>query len=124
MENGNNTSCFIKQVVATRYIAPAQEPEASCNPTATPAQIEIDGVTPEYNNGFVNFATGTASSRVEGANLAFTVYAQNDTCAPYKAEAQTFMAYIDVINPTTGLVFGTRQVYIIVPGYSEHSQVN
>lgn len=124
MENGNNTSCFIKQVVATRYIAPAQEPEASCNPTATPAQIEIDGVTPEYNNGFINFATGTASSRVEGANLAFTVYAQNDTCAPYKAEAQTFMAYIDVINPTTGLVFGTRQVYIIVPGYSEHSQVN
>jgi hypothetical protein len=67
---------------------------------------------------------GTSDPNREGAKLHFTVYAQNDNCVPATEEAQIFRAYIDVINPTTGLVFGKRQVSIIVPGEINHDQIN
>ena len=107
-----DTSCFIKQVVATAYVAPPADPEKTCNPVAEPTKV--GGST--YNNGFKNFAPGTSSVNKEGARLHFTVYAQNDNCVKPIEEAQTFTAYINVVNPTTGLVFGRRQVSIIVPG--------
>lgn len=115
-----DTSCFIKQVTATAYIAPPNEPEKSCNPVAEPTSV--NGAN--YLNGFENFAPGTSDPNREGAKLHFTVYAQNDNCVPATEEAQIFRAYIDVINPTTGLVFGKRQVSIIVPGEINHDQIN
>ena len=105
------TSCFIKRVVATEYLPPPQEPEKSCNPQATPKKL--DGS--DYDNGFENFAPGTANPDIDGARLHFTVIAQNDDCVEPTDEPQVFRAYIDVVNPTTGLVFGRRQVSIIVP---------
>lgn len=113
------TECFIKQVVATEYIAPPEEPEKSCNPVAVPTSV--GGAT--YQNGFSNFAPGTSSVGKTGAQLTFTVIAQNDSCVEATDKAQVFTAYIDVVNPTTGLSFGRRQVSIIVPA-SQGNQVN
>lgn len=93
-------------------LPPPNEPEKSCNPKATPTKV--GGAS--YNNGFANFAPGTSSVNKEGARLHFTVYAENDNCVEPIEEAQTFTAFINVVNPTTGLVFGRRQVSIIVPG--------
>lgn len=115
-----DTSCFIKQVEAIQYIAPPAEPEASCNPTAVPTAV--DGAS--YNNGFKNFAPGTASNDVKGAQLEFVVKAQNDNCVEPTDKAQVFEATIDVVNPTTGLSFGARKVSIIVPAGSSKPNVN
>ena len=106
-----DTSCFLKQVVATSYIAPPNEPEHSCNPVAIPTAVNGSS----YNNGFTNFAPGTSSVDKKGAELHFTVYAQNDNCIEPSSEAQVFTAYIEVYDPTTGLSFGERKVSIIVP---------
>ncbi len=105
------TACFIKRVEAAAYLPPPAEPERSCNPTAVPGKL--DGA--DYDNGFANFAPGTADPDKDGARLHFKVVAQNADCVKPTAKAQIFKAYIDVINPTTGLVFGRRQVSIIVP---------
>ena len=124
-ENGNevavDTSCFIKQVNAVQYIAPPNEPEHSCNPVAIKNKIGDS----EFDNGFTNFAPGTSNvydpnkpegpGNKRGAQLEFQVVAQNFDCVPETEEVQVFKAYIDVIDPTTGLVFGTREVSIIVP---------
>ena len=109
--SSKTTACFIKRVVATKYLPPPQEPEKSCNPTALPKKL--NGA--DYDNGFENFAPGTANPNVDGARLHFTVVAQNDDCVEPTDQFQIFKAYIDVINPTTGLVFGRRQVSILVP---------
>lgn len=106
-----DTSCFIKQVVATTYVPPPYDPEKSCNPVAIPTAVK--GAS--YNNGFKNFAPGTSSITRKGAELHFTVIAQNDNCVAPKNEAQVFTAYIDVYDPTTGVSFGERKVSIIVP---------
>ena len=106
-----DTSCFVKQVVASKYIAPPNEPEHSCNPVAIPNSVGGAG----YNNGFTNFAPGTSSADKKGAELHFTVYAQNDNCIEAANESQVFTAYIEVYDPTTGLSFGERKVSIIVP---------
>ncbi len=107
-----DTSCFIQKVEAKNYIAPPEWPESECNPKATP---QVVGES-EYNNGFSNFAPGTSNPEIrEGAKLEFQVVAQNFDCVPQTEEVQVFKAYIDVVNPTTGLVFGTREVSIIVP---------
>ncbi len=106
-----DTSCFIKQVAATEYVAPPMEPEHSCNPTALPTEVANAG----YNNGFENFAPGTSSADVKGAELHYTVIAQNDNCVEPTDVAQVFTAYIDVYDPTTGVSFGERKVSIIVP---------
>jgi hypothetical protein len=127
----HDTSCFIKGVVAfndvdeagnavtdkngkaiTGYVAPPQEPEASCNPIAQP--MAFDGAA--YNNGYSNFAIGTSSSAKAGAQLNFIVKAQNDICAKPTEQAQVFQAHIDVIDPKTGMIFGTQRVSIVVPG--------
>ena len=105
------TACFIKRVEAAAYLPPPAEPERSCNPTAVPGKL--DGA--DYDNGFANFAPGTADPAKDGARLHFKVIAQNADCVKPTDKAQIFKAYIDVINPTTGLVFGRRQVSIIVP---------
>ncbi len=112
--SSHDTSCFIKRVeaLADGYVAPPQEPETSCNPVAQPAEFEHVG----YHNGYSNFAPGTSSSTRPGASLNFAVVAENDICVKPKSEAQVFKAYIDVIDPTTQMVFGTHQVSIIVPG--------
>ena len=109
--SSKTAACFIKRVVATKYLPPPQEPEKSCNPTALPKKL--NGA--DYDNGFENFAPGTANPNVDGARLHFTVVAQNDDCVEPTDQFQIFKAYIDVINPTTGLVFGRRQVSILVP---------
>lgn len=115
-----DTSCFIQQVVATTYIPPVQEPEHSCNPEAVPTVI---GDSP-YNNGFKNFAPGTSSKSRKGAELHFTVNAQNADCVEGISESQVFSAYIDVYNPTTGLSFGERKVSIIVPPAEAEGAIN
>ncbi len=114
-----DTSCFIKQVVATTYVPPPQEPEKSCNPVAIPTKVDDSS----YENGFENFAPGTSNASKKGAELHFTVVAQNDNCVAQTAEAQFFTAYIEVYDPTTGVSFGERKVSIIVPGGTS-SQVN
>ncbi|MBO4351677.1 MAG: hypothetical protein J6A01_12145 [Proteobacteria bacterium] len=124
-DNGNpvevDTSCFIQKVSAVQYIAPPNEPEHSCNPVAEKNKIGDS----EFENGFTNFAPGTSNvydpekpdspGNKKGAQLEFQVVAQNYDCVPETEEVQVFKAYIDVVNPTTGLVFGTREVSIIVP---------
>ncbi len=114
-----DTSCFIKRVEAfdTGYVAPPQEPEASCNPKAVPAQFNGS----LYNNGYKNFATGTSSADKPGAQLNFRVVAQNDVCVQPKEQAQVFTAHIDIIDPVTGVNYGSREVSIIVPGVKASS---
>ena len=106
--------------MATTYVAPPQEPEKSCTPAAVPTKI--DGSS--YNNGFTNFAPGRTRTDQQGSQLHFQVIAQNDTCIEQTNTAQIFKAYIDVINPTTNIVFDTREVSIIVPAKLENSGVN
>jgi cysteine-rich repeat protein len=108
-----DTACFIKRVEALSFVAPPLEPEASCTPTATPASFQGAG----YNNGFANFATGTSSASRPGAQLQFTVHAQNDTCQAPSTEAYVYTAYIDVVDQTTGSTLDTQTVTIIVPPY-------
>ena len=125
-DNRVDTTCFIKKVVASEYVPPCQEPEASCNPPAIAAKVNAA----DYNDGFKNFAPGTSSQDRPGAQLKFEVYAQNHNdatgkpCVEQTDSVQQFNAYNDVVNPVTGLVFGTRQVSIIVPGKVEHTSVN
>ena len=76
-----------------------------------------------YENGFENFAPGTSNASKKGAELHFTVIAQNDNCVAQTADAQFFTAYIEVYDPTTGVSFGERKVSIIVPG-GPSSQIN
>ena len=117
LPNGKNTACFIDKIVATQYVAPPQEPEKSCNPLATPAKIKSGS----YNDGFRNFATGTSSATRAGAQLKFQVYASNNNCYKPGTETQVFTAHIDVYNPTTGLLFDTQDVAIVVPGIPEQA---
>ncbi len=120
-----DTSCFIQKVVASKYNPPCAEPEKSCNPEAVPAMVSAT----DYNDGFTNFAPGT-SNELSGAELEFTVYAKNynqntnASCVEQTEDPQIFTAYIDVVNPATGLLFGTREVKIIVPGKLEGLQVD
>ncbi len=118
-----DTSCFIKSVEAfvekgsddnklKGYVAPPQEPEASCNPVAAPAKFNGS----EYNNGYTNFAIGTSSTEKEGSQLNFTVTAINDVCVKPTEQMQVFEAYIELIEPKTGMSFGKRTVSIVVPG--------
>ncbi len=109
--NGQNTTCFIDKIEAKAYIKPTAEPEASCNPTATP--YRYNGAS--YNNAFKDFATGTSNANKVGAKLQFTVYAKNNGCFKQDYDAHVFEAYIEVINPTTGLLFDTQKVSILVP---------
>ncbi|MBU1243266.1 hypothetical protein KJ612_08700, partial [Myxococcota bacterium] len=106
-----DTSCFIKRVVATQYIAPPQEPEASCNPVATPAAF--GGAS--YNNGFTNFASGTSSSSRPGSQLVFDVVAENINCAPPSTITNTYLVYIDVFDQVTGTLLDTQIAFILVP---------
>ncbi len=106
-----DTSCFIKRVVAHQYLPPPQEPEASCNPVATPASF--NGAP--YNNGFANFAAGTSSSSRPGARLVFDVVAENINCAPPSTETRTYLVYIDVVDQITGTVLDTQVAFILVP---------
>ena len=115
-----DTSCFIKQVVASQYVAPPYEPEHSCNPVAIPTAVGNSN----YDNGFKNFAPGTSNAGVKGAELHFTVIAQNDSCVAPTNEAQVFTAYIEVYDPTTGVSFGERKVSIIVPAAGNGVIVN
>ncbi len=114
------TECFIKRVEALEYLAPSNEPEKSCNPKAVPAKVDKNK---SYNDGFTNFATGTSSASKPGAQLTFTVVAQNDTCVEQTSEAQVFEATIRVINPDTGLIFDDQKVSIIVPAKVESTEV-
>lgn len=115
-----DTSCFIKKVVASQYVAPPNEPEHSCNPAAVPTSV----AGADYNNGFKNFAPGTSNANVKGAELHFTVLAQNDSCVEPINEAQVFTAYIEVYDPTTGVSFGERKVSIIVPAIGSGPNIN
>ena len=123
-----DTSCFIKRVEAVQYYPPEKEPAKSCNPVAEKSKVEIGGIAPtDYDNGFSNFAPGTSQVGEVGAKLEFKVVAQNlkpdgsGPCVEATNEAQIFSAFIDVINPTTGLVFGTREVSIVVPAAQEQN---
>lgn len=125
-----DTSCFIQRVeafetytttdgrVVKGYVEPPQEPEASCNPIAQPDKF--NGMT--YNNGYSNFAIGTSSSDKPGSQLNFRVVAQNN-CVPATETTRVFNAYIDIIDPTTGLNFGTQEVSIVVPGEKQQSTI-
>jgi len=106
-----DTSCFIKRVVAHQYIAPPQEPEASCTPVASPASF---GGVP-YNNGFTNFASGTSSSSRPGSQLVFDVIAENINCAPPSTTTNTYLVYIDVFDQLTGTLLDTQIAFILVP---------
>ena len=105
-----DTSLFIKKVEALEYIAPPEEPEHSCAPTAVPAAFNGS----LYNNGFSNFSTGTASPAKEGSTLKFTVIAKNDFYEP-KEEAKAFTARINIVDAKTGAVLDIQDVTIIVP---------
>ncbi len=105
-----DTSRFIKRVEALNYIAPSEEPEHSCAPTATPATF--NGAS--YHNGFQNFSTATSSSAKPGSKLTFTVVAQNDFYKP-EEHAKVFTARINILDAKTHTVLDTQNVTIIVP---------
>jgi hypothetical protein len=105
-----DTSLFLNRVEALAYVAPPVEPEASCNPTPVPAQFNASA----YNNGYVNFAVGSSSAAQQGAQLQFTVAAQNTTVTETESP-QLFTTFIDIIDDTTGTVLDTQSVLIIVP---------
>jgi hypothetical protein len=110
---GKNTSCFIDRVEAISYEPPPQEPEKSCSPVATRKDFAGKG----YNDGFTNFATGTAKPDRASSTLKFEVSAKNNDCyVPDSIEAKLFKAVIEVYDPVTGQVFDTQNVAIIVPG--------
>lgn len=128
----NDTSCFIKRVEAFEklinkegeevlgYVSPGQEPEASCNPTASATSFD----EAEYLNGYTNFAIGTSSKDKVGAKLNFHIIAQNDVCVKPTEQAQVFEAYIELYEPKTGMSFGERKVSIVVPGEKSTIIVN
>ena len=111
MDNGKDTSCFIDYVEAYEYVAPTAAYEASCVPAAAPAMIQSES----YNDGFKNFAIGSTANN-QGAKLRFKVHAKNDGCYDSGKETKAFLAYIDVYDPITGLVFDTQHVTVTVPG--------
>jgi hypothetical protein len=123
LSGGKTTACFIDRIEAKEYIPPKNEPEKTCNPIAVKDKVKDlgTGTKPSYYNGFTNFAPGTSRVGVEGANLTFTVYAKNNDCVKQTTTTQVFKAYIDVVNPTTGLLFGTQMVSIVVPPITEGS---
>lgn len=106
-----DTSCFIQRVEALNYIAPPDEPEASCTPAAYAAKFN----TTTYNDGFMNFATGTSSSTQQGSQLTFRVDAENYNCVPPSSETQIYQAYIDLYDQVTGTLLDTQEVVIVVP---------
>jgi len=106
-----DTSCFIKRVVATQYIAPPAPPESTCTPVATPASF--NGAP--YNNGFSNFASGTSSASRPGSQLVFDVIAENINCAPPSTTTNTYLVYIDVFDQVTGTLLDTQIAFILVP---------
>lgn len=110
-ETSVDTSCFIEKVEATNYVAPPQEPEASCTPTATPH--DFDGLG--YANGFINFAAGTSSASRPGSALYFSVRVSNWNCTPPSNTASVYFAYIDIVDQLTGTVLDTQEVSILVP---------
>ena len=112
-KTGIDTSCFIKSVMALDdgYLPPPQDPEKECNPKAIPANF----YKTDYADGYTNFAIGTSNSARPGAELNFTVTAQNDTCVESTENPQIFEAYIELIDPKTGMSFGERKVSIVVP---------
>lgn len=107
-----NTQCFLEKVEAKSYIAPPLEPEKSCNPVATPARFAAS-----YNDGFKNFATGTASTARESAQLTFDVNARWSACATgglkQTSQGQIFEAYIQLYDQTTGVTLGKPRVVAI-----------
>ena len=107
-----DTSCFINAVESLLYRAPPAEPEMSCNPIAIPAMLNGEAL---FNNGFSGFAPGTSSTLRPGAELDFTLRAQNDGCVLSGTEAQLFDVFIDVVDETTGAVLDTQRVTILVP---------
>ena len=111
MDNGKDTSCFIDYIEAYEYVAPTAAYEASCVPAAAPAMIQSES----YNDGFKNFAIGSTANN-QGAKLRFKVHAKNDGCYESSKETKAFLAYIDVYDPITGLVFDTQHVTVTVPG--------
>ncbi len=105
-----DTSKFLKKVEALEYVAPPNEPEHSCAPTATPATFNSSA----YNNGFKNFSTGTASPSRPGSTLRFTVIAKNDFYEP-EERAQAFKAHINIVDAKTKSILDVQDVTIIVP---------
>lgn len=108
-----DTSQFLTRIVSITpddSFKPPLEEERSCCPVPTPAQF----VATTYDDGFTGFATCTSSATQEGAKLFFTVYARN-THVPETDAPQMFIAYIDIIDDTTGAILDTQEVVIIVP---------
>lgn len=115
LPNGKDTSCFVKKIIALDYLPPDEEPERSCNPVAQATAFEVNGSTPDYNNGFANFATGTGNAEVKGSKLTFTVEAHNPDCIKVTNKAEPYFATIEVFDPVTGTLLDTQRVMIIVP---------
>jgi hypothetical protein len=108
-----DTSLFLQRVEANTpddSFKPPAEPERSCTP------VPMDGAfyATTYNDGFYGFAVGSSNVAQEGAKLFFTVVAQNDFL-PHQSAPQLFVAYIDIVDDTTGSVLDTQEVVIIVP---------
>ncbi len=110
-----DTSCFLPRLEAVSFTPPPMEPEMTCTPTATPADLTGIG----YNNGFRNFATGTSGSR-PGSVLNFNIVAQNDdgtgvACVPPTDAPQVFTVFIDIVDQTTDTVLDTLEAQVVVP---------
>ncbi len=110
-----DTSCFLPRLEAVSFTPPPAEPEMTCTPTATPADLTGIG----YNNGFRNFATGTSGSR-PGSVLNFNIVAQNDdgtgvACVPPTDTPQVFTVFIDIVDQTTDTVLDTLEAQVVVP---------
>lgn len=120
-DDDKTTACFIKRIEAVSYEPPANSVVSEClkNNQTTKKDFSGNG----YDDGFENFAVGAALPSSPKSKLTFNVVAQNDNCVKKSTEARSFNARIQVIDPTTNMVFAEHEVSIIVPGTAQE-QIN
>ena len=120
-DDDKTTACFIKRIEAVSYEPPANSVVSECLKNNQIAKKDFSGKG--YDDGFENFAVGAALPDSPKSKLTFNVVAQNDNCVKKSTEARSFTARIQVIDPTTNMVFAEHEVSIIVPG-TPKDQIN
>lgn len=109
-----DTSCFIEKVEALSFTPPDNAVVSDCLKKIPTQLAKFNGS--DYDNGFTNFAVGTALSTGARSQLQFNVIARNNDCVKPDVQGRSYKATIQVYDPVTDLVFAEHEVAIIVPG--------
>ena len=113
-DDDKTTACFIKRIEAVSYEPPANSVVSECLANIHTAKKDFSGNG--YNDGFENFAVGVAMPESPKSKLTFNVVVQNNNCVKKSTETRSFTAKIQVVAPTTNMIFAEQEVSIIVPG--------